>query len=171
MSKLNHYRPVLQLLDNYRREIKIQAAIAKNSFPKATQNSGKNPMPPVSDVAHELILSIFEAATSYFNHLSAWLGTIPPDSNKALRRGRPALKAQLDQANDQLVDACTALVLEAMKEASRKENSVANWLDWLQKEAQRTKSSGLCEILDIGVKPALEKVDETGLLPAQWSII
>lgn len=115
-------------------------------------------MPPVSEVAGGLVLSIFDATNLYFDKFSAWLETISPGSKKSTKRKSPMLKEQLEEAEERLVDACTALVIEAMKEESRKNKGVVAWIDWLQKEAQLTNSSGLYDILEIGMKPACERI-------------
>lgn len=158
MTKLNHNRPALRLLDNYRRELRNQSIRVGDDFAVAKE-SIENPMPPVSESARELIFSMFDAANSYFDHFSAWIEAMSPDSSKTLRRKEPARKTEFNRAKERLVEACIALVLEGVREASKKEKGVVSWLDWLQKEAQRTNSSGLFDILDVGVKPAFERID------------
>ena len=158
MTKLNHNRPALRLLDNYRRELRKQSIRVGDSFVVA-QNSVENPMPPVSKSARELIFLMFDAANSYFDHFSAWIEALSPDSGKTLRCKEPERKTEFNRAKERLTEACIALVFEAVREASREETGVISWLDWLQKEAQRTKSSGLYDILEIGVKPAFERIN------------
>ena len=159
MTKINHNRPLLRFLDNYRRELKSQSNRATSTFPARPQKPNENPMPEVSEPASKIILSMFDAAEVYYDQFSAWLEVSFPGAKKATRRKSPELKKKLDQAEDQLVEACVALVLEGVQEHLRKEVGVVSWIDWLQKEAQRTNSSGLYDILEIGIKPAFERLD------------
>lgn len=159
MTKINHNRPSLRLLDNYRRELKNQSNRATSTFPARPQKPNENPMPEVSEPARKIILSMFDAAESYYDQFSAWLEASFPGAKKATRRKSPEIKKKLDRAEGQLLEACVALVLEGIQEHLRKETGVVSWIDWLQKEAQRTNSSGLYDILEIGIKPAFERID------------
>lgn len=159
MTKINHNRPSLRLLDNYRRELKNRSYDTTSTLPARPQKPHENPMPEVSEPASQCILSIFDAAEAYYDHFSAWLRASFPGATKANRKKSPELKKKLNQAENQLVEACAALILEGLQEHLRKEFGVVSWIEWLQKEAQRTNSSGLYDILEIGIKPAFEKID------------
>lgn len=116
-------------------------------------------MPEVSEPARIIIVSVFDATEAYYDQFSAWLEASFPGAKKATRRKSPDFKKKLDQAEGQLVEACVALVLEGVQEHLRKEAGVVSWIDWLQKEAQRTNLSELYDILEIGFKPAFERIE------------
>lgn len=160
MTKLNHNRPSLRLLDNYRRELRNQALRVNAGLPMA-QKLSNNPMPSVSAPARKLIFLMFDAANSYFDLFSEWLEAMSPAASKTLQRKQQARKRKLETAKEALIDACVALVLEAVQEAYREENGLTCWFEWLQEEAKRTDSSGLYDIIEIGMKPAFEKIEGT----------
>lgn len=159
MTKINHNRPTLRLLDNYRRELKSQAHDYKNSEDVSTKTDNIHRMPNVSQSAQEIILSIFDAAGIYFDKFSNYLKTISPDAGKSLRKKRGFLQKEMEEAKSNLTNSCVKIVIEAMREKLEGKKGVLAWLIWLQDEAQRTNNYGLFDILELGIKPAFEKID------------
>lgn len=51
------------------------------------------------------------------------------------------------------------LVVEAMREKLEGKKGVIDWLTWFQDEAQRTNDYGLLDIMEIGIKPAFQRID------------
>lgn len=51
------------------------------------------------------------------------------------------------------------LVAEALREKIEGKKGVVEWLTWFQDEAQRTDDYGLLDILEIGIKPAFQRID------------
>lgn len=68
VTKINHNRPTLRLLDNYRRELRSQAheySVSEAASEIAVSGKIKR-MPGVSQSAQQLIISMFDAADLYF---------------------------------------------------------------------------------------------------------
>ncbi|UIJ83135.1 hypothetical protein [Rhizobium leguminosarum] len=159
MTKINHDRPTLRLLDNYRRELKSQAKEYKKFDNVHITSANKNRMPTVSQAAQEIILSIFDAANVYFDASSSYLKTMLPDAGKSLRKKKMSLQKELEDAKSNLVNSCVKILIEAMREKLEGKKGVVAWLSWLQEEAHRTNNYGLFDILELGIKPAFEKID------------
>jgi hypothetical protein len=159
MTKINHNRPSLRLLDNYIRELKSQQR--EYSVPDASPRSSvvNSGMPTVSAAAQAKILNMFEKADAYYSAFSNYLDSILPKAETSDRKKRASLKEKLDESKVRLRDSCVQIVLEAMREKIEGNTGVIKWLEWLQSEAQRTNDYGLYDILEIGVKPAFEKVE------------
>lgn len=161
MTKINHNRPTLRLLDNYRRELRSQAH--EYNVPEAaseTAVSGKiKRMPGVSQPAQQLIISMFDAADLYFVVFSKLLKTLAPDAAKSLRKKRASFQKEIEDAKSVLIAACVQLVAEALREKIEGKKGVVEWLSWFQDEAQRTDDYGLLDILEIGIKPAFQRID------------
>ena len=111
MTKINHNRPTLRLLDNYRRELRSQAH--EYNVPEAaseTAVSGKiKRMPGVSQPAQQLIISMFDAADLYFVVFSKLLKTLAPDAAKSLRKKRASFQKEIEDAKSALIAACVQL--------------------------------------------------------------
>lgn len=116
-------------------------------------------MPQVSEEARTIIISIFDAADCYLEDFSNYMKSLSPEAAKTLRKKQAALEEKLGLSKEKLVGSCVQLVIEAIGEASRDRKDVVEWLKWLEKEAQRTNSYALYDILEVGVKPAFERLD------------
>ena len=160
MAKLNHNRPTLRLLDNYRRELRSQVHEYRGSEAVSAKSiSDNNRMPDVSQSAQEIIFSMFDAAGLYFEALSNLLKTLSPDAGKSLRKKKASLQKEIEDAKSNLTNACVELVVEAMREKLDGKKGVIDWLTWFQDEAQRTNDYGLLDIMEIGIKPAFQRID------------
>ncbi|TBZ06263.1 hypothetical protein [Rhizobium leguminosarum] len=159
MTKINHNRPTLRLLDNYRRELKAQQREYSVADDIPRGSVGKSRMPSLSQTAQARIIDMFDRASAYFRVFSNYLESISPAAGISLRKKRASLEEKLNEAKMGLTDSCVQIVLEALREKIDGQTGVIKWLDWLQKEAQRTNDHGLYDILEIGVKPAFEKVE------------
>lgn len=161
MTKLNHSRPTLRLLDNYRRELKFQAhEYSRSEAAFETSGSGKGKrMPGVSQSAQEIILSMFDAAGLYLEAFSKILKTLSLDAGKSLRKKRASFQQEMEDAKSDLIDVCVKLVVEALREKIEGKKGVVEWLTWFQDEAQRTNDYGLLDILEVGIKPAFQRLD------------
>jgi len=113
-------------------------------------------MPGVSPSAQELILSMFDAAGLY---LEAFSKMLSPDAGKSLRKKTASFQKEIEDAKSNLTNACVELVVEAMREKLEGKKGVVDWLTWFQDEAQRTNDYGLLDIMEIGVKPAFQRID------------
>lgn len=49
--------------------------------------------------------------------------------------------------------------MEALREKIEGKKGVIEWLTWFQDEAQRTNDYGLLDIMEIGIKPAFQRID------------
>lgn len=116
-------------------------------------------MPVVSRSAHDMIISMFDAAGQYFEAFSEFLETLSPDATKSVRKKKATVQKTMEDAKSNLTDACVKLVLEAMREKLESKKGVVEWLTWFQDEAQRTNDYGLLDIMEIGIKPAFQKID------------
>ncbi|NKL59719.1 hypothetical protein [Rhizobium leguminosarum] len=161
MTKINHNRPTLRLLDNYRRELRSQAhEYSSSETASEILVSGRNKkMPGVSQSAQEIILSMFDAAGRYLEAFSKILKTLSLDAGKSLRKKRASFQQEMEDAKSDLIDVCVKLVVEALREKIEGKKGVVEWLTWFQDEAQRTNDYGLLDILEIGIKPAFQKLD------------
>lgn len=159
MAKLNHNRPTLRLLDNYRRELRSQVHEYRGSEAVSAKSISDNRMPDVSQSAQEIIFSVFDAAGLYFEALSNLLKTLSPDAGKSLRKKKGSLQKEIEDAKSNLINACVELVVEAMREKLEGKKGVIDWLTWFQDEAQRTNDYGLLDIMEIGIKPAFQRID------------
>ncbi|MGV1768413.1 hypothetical protein [Rhizobium rhizogenes] len=117
-------------------------------------------MPDVSQSAQEIIFSMFDAAGLYFEALSNLLKTLSPDAGKSLRKKKGSLQKEIEDAKSNLTNACVELVVEAMREKLEGKKGVIDWLTWFQDEAQRTNDYGLLDIMEIGIKPAFQRIDD-----------
>ncbi len=161
VTKINHNRPTLRLLDNYRRELRSQAheySVSEAASEIAVSGKIKR-MPGVSQSAQQLIISMFDAADLYFVVFSKLLKTLDPDAGKSLRKKRASFQKEIEDAKSALIAACVKLVAEALREKIEGKKGVAEWLTWFQDEAQRTNDYGLLDILEIGIKPAFQRID------------
>jgi hypothetical protein len=165
MAKINHDRPSLRLLDNYMREVQLQASTDAGSISAGSKKSTDGSMPRFSENARSLISLMIDAANQYLDHYSALLEAINPESGKSVRKKRNLRKHRLELSKEGLVDACAGILFEAIEESARNEQCVANWLRWLEREALRTKNDGLIEILEVGMNPAFERVSTAIDLP------
>ena len=116
-------------------------------------------MPGVSQAAQDMIISMFDAAGLYFEAFSELLETLSPDATKSVRRKKASVQKKIEDAKSNLTEACVKLVVEAMREKLEGEKGVVVWLTWFQDEAQRTNDYGLLDIMEIGIKPAFQKID------------
>lgn len=157
MSKIKHNRPVLQLSDNYRRELKAQSFARERAFGEASDTLRYNGMPPVNEAVRELLLAMFVAADEYFSALSGWLDSMSSNDTGVSRKQRNILENDLISSKNRLIESCLQLIFQAFREALEDEKRVAPWLNWLQKEAERTDSESLREVFEVGMKPAFEK--------------
>lgn len=161
MTKINHSRPTLRLLDNYRRELKFQAreySRSEDAFEISASGKSKR-MPGVSQSAQEIILSMFDAAGLYLEAFSKILKTLALDAGKSLRKKRASFQKEMEDAKSDLIDVCVKLVVEALREKIEGKKGVVEWLTWFQDEAQRTNDYGLLDILEVGIKPAFQRLD------------
>lgn len=161
MTNINHNRPTLRLLDNYRRELRSVShsdKISKVAIEEPTHGRKKR-MPDVSPSVQEIILSMFDAAERYYRSFSKFLLTFSPDAGKSMRKKGDALQKQLDQAQANLVNECVKLVVEALREKIEGKNGVVEWLTWFQDDAQNTNDSGLLNILEVGIRPAFQSIE------------
>ncbi|MGO8212104.1 hypothetical protein ACC782_34800 [Rhizobium ruizarguesonis] len=159
MTKINHSRPTLRLLDNYRRELKSQQREYSVADDTPHHAEGYGRMPRVSQTAQAKILNMFDQADAYYRSFSGYLKSISPDAGSSPRKKRRSLKETLDKSRADLTDSCVQVVLEAMREKIDGKTGVIKWLEWLQSEAQRTDDHGLYDIFEIGVKPAFKRVE------------
>ncbi|MDU0359783.1 hypothetical protein RWK44_05050 [Rhizobium sp. 25PS6] len=160
MTKIDHNRPSLRLLDNYRRELKSQQREYSVHDASSRSSLGNSRMPNVTPAAQTKILQMLDQADAYYRAFSDYLKSISPKAETPIRKKRATLKEKLDESKVSLTDSCVQIVLEAMREKTDGKTGVLKWLEWLQSEAQRTNDYGLYDILEIGVKPAFAKVEE-----------
>lgn len=159
MTKLNHNRPTLRLLDNYRRELKSLQREYSVTDDTRHHAEGYSRMPSVSQAAQAKILNMFDQAEAYYRSFSSYLKSISPNAGSSPRKKRRSSKEALDKSRADLTDSCVQLVLEAMREKIEGKTGVIKWLEWLQSDAQRTDDHGLYDIFEVGVKPAFERVE------------
>jgi len=161
MTNINHNRPTLRLLDNYKRELRSLSHSDKISkvATEETTRGRKKRMPDVSPSAQQIILSMFDAADRYYQSFSKFLQTLSPEAEKSIRKKGTAFRRELDHAQAKLIDECVKLVVEALREKIEGKNGVMEWLIWFQDDAQNTNDSGLLNILEIGVRPAFKKIE------------
>lgn len=159
MTKINHNRPTLRLLDNYRRELQSQQREYSVSEDTRHDMEGYGRMPSVGQTAQAMILNMFDQADAYYRSFSSYLKSISPDASPSLRKKRRSSKETLDKSRADLTDSCVEIVLEAMREKIDGKTGVIKWLEWLQREAQRTDDHGLYDIFEVGVKPAFQRVE------------
>ncbi|MFS2154808.1 hypothetical protein [Rhizobium sp. Rhizsp42] len=158
MTRINHNRPILRLLDNYRRELnRLQRDLPEEDRSRKTPATSVR-IPKISQAAHLKLLEMLNAASVYFDTFSSYLKSISPDAKSSVRKKRSAFEKSLEDAKKNLKGTCIHLVIEAMREKIEGESYVIPWLEWFQKEAERVSHSGLTEIFEIGIKPAFEAV-------------
>ncbi|MGV1822670.1 hypothetical protein ACQZ63_26200 [Agrobacterium sp. CG160-95] len=118
MTNINHNRPTLRLLDNYKRELRSLShsdKISKVATEEPTRGRKKR-MPDVSPSAQQIILSMFDAADRYYQSFSKFLQTLSPEAEKSIRKKGTAFRRELDHAQVKLIDECVKLVVEALRE-------------------------------------------------------
>ena len=137
MAKLNHNRPTLRLLDNYRRELRLQLREHRGSeaLYVMAKSIGDNRMPDVSQSAQAIIFSMFDAAGLYLEALSNLLKTLSPNARKSVRKKTVSCQKEIEDAKSNLTNPCVELVVEAVREKLEGKKSVIDWLIWFQDEA------------------------------------
>jgi len=158
VAKINHSRPTLRLLDNYKREMRSQAYEYSRSEVILVSDKNKK-MPIVGQEAQELIISMLDAAGLYFDASSKIFKVLLPNASKSLRKKRPSFEKEMENAKLNLVEVCVELVIEALRERKEGNKGIVNWLTWFQDEAQRTNDYGMFDIFEIGIKPAFQRLE------------
>lgn len=156
MSKINHTRPALRMIDSFRREFRRQSYADQTLTSNDHQYGIANTMPKVvNSRARETILRMLDAMSKYYNAMSDWLNAHSPNSTKNLQKKCSQMEDNLNHAESDLSRACLGFLIEAAEAHQRGEKDVSEWYSWFQKN---TDKDTLNDIEEIGINPVFAKM-------------